>query len=127
MRAHGGCIINISATLHYTGVPFQVHAGSAKAAIDAMTKHLAVEWGPAKVRVNCIAPGPIDETEGMSRLAPKGMKAKLEKQIPLGRFGAIGEVADAALFLASDAARWITGAVLVVDGGAWMAGGMKLD
>ncbi|MFO0748693.1 MAG: SDR family oxidoreductase [Myxococcota bacterium] len=126
MRAHGGCIIDISATLHYTGVPFQVHAGSAKAAIDAMTKHLACEWGPAKIRVNCIAPGPIDDTEGMSRLAPAGMKEKLAAQIPLGRFGTIGEIADAALFLASDAARFVTGAVLVVDGGAWMAGGMKL-
>lgn len=126
LKAHGGCIINISATLHYTGVPFQVHAGSAKAAIDAMTRHLAVEWGPAGVRVNCIAPGPIEDTEGMSRLAPGDLKANLTKSIPLGRFGKIEEIADAAVFLASDAARYVTGAVLVVDGGAWMAGGMKL-
>lgn len=119
---HGGTILNISATLHYTGVPFQVHAGSAKAAIDAMTKHLAVEWGPAKVRVNAIAPGPIDDTEGMKRLAPGGLKAKLEKQIPLGRFGQADEIAQMALFLVSDAASYVTGSVFVVDGGAWLAG-----
>ena len=126
MQRNGGNIINISATLQYTGTPFQVHAGSAKAAIDAMTRHLAVEWGPAKVRVNAIAPGPIDDTEGMARLAPGGMKAKLERQIPLGRFGQADEIGDCALFLASEAARWVTGAIFVVDGGAWLSG-MRLD
>jgi len=126
MKGHGGCIINISATLHYTGVPFQVHAGAAKAAIDAMTRHLAVEWGPLGVRVNAIAPGPIDDTEGMSRLAPGDIKHKLAAQIPLGRFGRIEEIADMALFLASSAARYITGAIMVVDGGAWLAGSLKL-
>lgn len=123
----GGAIVNISATLHYAGTPFQVHAGSAKAAIDAMTRHLAVEWGPARVRVNAIAPGPIADTEGMARLAPGDLRAKMEGVIPLGRFGRISEVADAALFLASDAAAYVTGAVLVVDGGAWMTmAGMRL-
>jgi len=126
LKAHGGSIINISATLHYAGVPFQVHAGSAKAAIDAMTRHLAVEWGPAGIRVNCIAPGPIDDTEGMKRLAPPGMKEKLEKQIPLGRFGRADEIANMALFLASDAASYVTGAIFVVDGGAWLTG-QRLD
>lgn len=122
LKDHGGNIINISATLHYTGTPFQVHAGSAKAAIDAMTKHLAVEWGPAGIRVNGIAPGPIDDTEGMKRLAPGGLKDKLAKQIPLGRFGHADEIANTALFLASDAASYVTGAIFVVDGGAWLTG-----
>lgn len=116
-------ILSISATLHYTGVPFQVHAGAAKAAVDAMTRHLAVEWGPLGIRVNAIAPGPIADTEGMRRLAPTKAGEAMAKRIPLRRFGAIDEVADAAVFLASDAARWITGAVLVVDGGAWMTMG----
>jgi peroxisomal 2,4-dienoyl-CoA reductase len=126
MGRHGGSVINISATLQYTGTPLQVHAGSAKAAIDAMTRHLAVEWGPAKIRVNGIAPGPIDDTEGMKRLAPGEMKDKLTRQIPLGRFGRADEIADMALFLASDAASYITGAVFVVDGGAWLSG-MRLE
>lgn len=120
LATHGGCVINISATLHYRGTPLQAHPGSAKAAVDALTKHLAVEWGPMGVRVNCIAPGPIDGTEGMARLAPGDAKARVEKTIPLGRFGRIDEIGDAAVFLASDAASYITGTVLVVDGGAWL-------
>ncbi len=123
LSQYGGSILNISATLQYAGAPFQVHAGSAKAAIDAMTRHLAVEWGPQGIRVNAIAPGPIDETVGMSKLAPGDLKAAMEKAIPLGRFGQIGEIADAAVFLTSEAAAYISGAILVVDGGAWMTFG----
>lgn len=120
MRERGGVIINISATLHYVGVPMQVHAGCAKAANDAMTRHLAVEWGPAGIRVNAIAPGPVSDTEGVKRLLGAGLQGKMEQLIPLGRFAAIEEIGDAAVFLAGDAAKFITGEVLVVDGGAWM-------
>jgi 2,4-dienoyl-CoA reductase [(3E)-enoyl-CoA-producing], peroxisomal len=123
LRETGGVILNISATLHYTGVPLQVHAGCAKAANDAMTRHLAVEWGPAGIRVNGIAPGPVAGTEGVRRLVGAGFKEKIEAEVPLGRFAQISEICDAALFLASDAARFITGEVLVVDGGAWMTAG----
>ncbi|MEE2755852.1 MAG: SDR family oxidoreductase [Myxococcota bacterium] len=123
LSRHGGSILNLSATLQYAGTPYQVHAGSAKAAIDAMTRHLAVEWGPEQIRVNAIAPGPIDNTVGMEKLAPGGMKKTIEGSIPLGRFGRIGEIANAAVFLTSAAAAYITGAVLVVDGGAWMTFG----
>jgi len=122
MKRNGGSIINVSATLHYTGVPLQMHPGAAKAAIDAMTRHLAFEWGPSGVRVNALAPGPIGDTEGMKRLLPEAMKEKLRKRIPLQRFGTTGDVADAALFLAGPAAAYVTGSVLVVDGGAWMIG-----
>lgn len=126
MREHGGAIVNISATLHYGGTPMQVHAASAKAAVDAMTRTLAVEWGPAGVRVNAIAPGPIEGTEGLSRLLPEAMREAMQRSIPLRRFGQIDEIADAALFLASDAASLITGAVLVADGGAWLAPALTL-
>jgi 2,4-dienoyl-CoA reductase [(3E)-enoyl-CoA-producing], peroxisomal len=122
MRDHGGSIVNISATLHYGGTPLQVHAASAKAAIDAMTRTLAMEWGPAGIRVNAIAPGPIDDTEGVARLLPASLRPAAEQRIPLRRFGRISEIADVTLFLASEAASLVTGAVLVADGGAWLAG-----
>ncbi len=70
LKDHGGQILNISATLHYGGTPGQVHVAAAKAAVDAMTRTLAVEWGPQGIRVNAIAPGPIGDTEGARRLFP---------------------------------------------------------
>ena len=73
--------------------------------------------GGAGIRVNSIAPGPIGDTEGMRRLAPGDLGARLAKTIPLGRFGAVDDIAAMAVFLRSAAAAYITGAVLVVDGG----------
>jgi len=123
LRDHGGTILNISATLHYGATPLQVHAASAKAAVDAMTRTLAVEWGPIGIRVNGIAPGPIAETEGMSRLAPTSESvAAITRRIPLGRFGRIDEIANLALFLVSDASSLIHGEIVVADGGAWLGG-----
>lgn len=121
LQEHGGCIINISATLQFSGTPFQIHAASAKAAVDQITRTLAVEWGPLGIRTNAVAPGPIDNTEGMTRLAPADMKEKLEKLIPAQRFGTIREVADATLFIASPAASYVNGEIFVVDGGQWLA------
>ncbi|XP_013863641.1 peroxisomal 2,4-dienoyl-CoA reductase [(3E)-enoyl-CoA-producing] [Austrofundulus limnaeus] len=118
---HGGNIVNISATLAYRGQALQVHAGSAKAANDAMTKHLAVEWGPSGVRVNAVAPGPISGTEGFRRLG--GVRAEADhsfQSIPLQRVGNKTEMAHCALFLASRASSYVTGAILVADGGAWL-------
>ena len=118
----GGAVINISATLHYGGTPLQLHAASAKAGIDALTRTLAVEWGPAKIRVNGVAPGPVEGTEGLARLLPADLRARAERAIPLRRFGTTQEIADAVLFLASPASAYTTGAVLVVDGGQWLLG-----
>ena len=70
LKDHGGQILNISATLHYGGTPGQLHVAAAKAAVDALTRTLAVEWGPQGIRVNAIAPGPIGDTEGARRLFP---------------------------------------------------------
>lgn len=121
LRDHGGTILNVSATLHYAATPMQVHASAAKAAVDAITRTLALEWGPLGIRVNGIAPGPIEDTEGFRRLAREDFKARLEEAIPLQRFGKVEEVASAAVFLVSDAASLIHGATLVADGGAWLA------
>lgn len=119
--AGDGLVLNITATLHYHGTPLQLHASAAKAGVDAMTKNLAVEWGGAGVRVVSLAPGPIGDTEGMRRLAPGDLAARAIQAIPLGRFGLIDEIAAAAVYLRSPAAAYITGTVLVVDGGHCVA------
>lgn len=120
-KDHGGNIVNISATLGYKGQALQVHAGSAKAANDAMTRHLAVEWGPSGVRVNTVAPGPISGTEGMRRLGGKRAESDGAFQsIPLQRAGNKTEMAHCTLFLASRASSYVTGAIVVADGGAWL-------
>jgi peroxisomal 2,4-dienoyl-CoA reductase len=121
LKEHQGQILNISATLHYLGTPMQLHVSAAKAGVDALTRNLAVEWGRYGIRVNGIAPGPIEDTEGMKRLVPEPIKEKLKKNIPLGRFGRISDIEKAALFLCSDAASFINGAMLVVDGGQWLS------
>jgi peroxisomal 2,4-dienoyl-CoA reductase len=94
---------------------------AAKAGVDALTRNLAVEWGRYGIRVNGIAPGPIEDTEGMQRLVPEPIKERLRKTIPLGRFGRIADIEKAAVFICSDAASYINGTVLVVDGGQWLA------
>jgi peroxisomal 2,4-dienoyl-CoA reductase len=121
LKKNQGQILNISATLHYLGTPMQIHVSAAKAGVDALTKNLAVEWGRYGIRVNAIAPGPIGDTEGMKRLVPEPIKEKLKQRIPLGRFGLIEDIENAAVFLCSDAASYINGAVIVVDGGHWLA------
>src|SRR5258708_24765919 len=121
LKGNRGQILNISATLHYLGTPLQLHVSAAKAGVDALTTNLAVEWGRYGIRVNAIAPGPIGDTEGMKRLVPEPIKEKLKQRIPLGRFGLIEDIENAAVFLCSDAASYINGAVIVVDGGHWLA------
>jgi peroxisomal 2,4-dienoyl-CoA reductase len=121
LKAAGGVVLNISATLHYGGTLGQSHVSAAKAGVDALTRNLAVEWGPHAIRVVGIAPGPIDGTEGVSRLLPDDRRGAVVAQVPLGRLGAIDDVATAALFLCSDLASYINGATLVVDGGLSLA------
>jgi peroxisomal 2,4-dienoyl-CoA reductase len=122
LKKRRGQILNISATLHYLGTPLQLHVSAAKAGVDALTRNLAVEWGAFGIRVNAIAPGPIEDTEGMKRLVPPQVKERLRRAIPLGRFGRIRDIEQCAVFLCSDAASFISGAVIVVDGGHWLNG-----
>ena len=123
LRASRGVVLNISATLHYFGTMAQLHVSAAKAGIDALTRVLAVEWGRYGIRVNGIAPGPIADTEGVRRLLVGPAKDHVEKSTPLGRLGAIRDIGDSTLFLCSDAASFISGVTLVVDGGLWLASG----
>ena len=121
LRKQGGVVLNISATLHYFGTVAQLHVSAAKAGIDALTRVLAVEWGPHGIRVNGIAPGPIADTEGVRRLLVGPARDRAAQMTPLGRLGEIRHVSDAALFLCSDAGAFINGVTLVVDGGLWLA------
>src|SRR4026207_2250605 len=121
LKEHRGQILNISATLHYLGTPLQIHVSAAKAGVDALTRNLAVEWGRYGIRVNAIAPGPIEDTEGMKRLVPEPLKERLEKDAPIGRVGRHADIEKAAVFICSDAASFINGVVLVVDGGHWLS------
>lgn len=117
LKERGGAILNISATLHHGGTPGQAHVAAAKAGVDALTRTLAVEWGPLGIRVNALAPGPIADTEGARRLFPGGAAERLRAAVPLRRLGTIADIVDLALFLLSDAAANINGAVVVSDGG----------
>jgi len=137
MKAQGGGrIVSISMTLHYRGWPLMAHATAAKAGIDALTRTLALEWAPYGVRMNAIAPGPIP-TEGVRKAftppaaadgqvpdvfaVEQAMSSYAKKAIPAGRWGTPRDIANMVAFLASPAGEWITGAILVVDGGEWLA------
>ncbi|KAI8453655.1 hypothetical protein BY996DRAFT_4582861, partial [Phakopsora pachyrhizi] len=112
-----GSFLSISATLHYVGTPLQAHVSAAKAGVDALSQAIAVEFGPHGIRSNVIAPGPISGTEGFSRLSTPEILKNLTKKIPLQRVGTKDDIANSAIFLFSPAASFITGAILVVDGG----------
>lgn len=119
----GASIINISAPQAFVAMPMQSHVCAAKAGVDMLTRTLALEWGAVGVRVNSIAPGPIADTEGMRRLAPdKKIAEQYVRSVPLQRFGSTEEIGQAAMFLSSDAAQYVSGVVLPVDGGWSVAG-----
>ncbi len=136
-QSGGGRIINISMTLHYRGWPQMAHATAAKAGIDALTRTLAMEWAPHGIRVNAIAPGPIP-TEGVRKAftpppnsegvvdlfaEERAMSAYAKRAIPLGRWGSPADIANMVAFLVSPAGDWITGSIMVVDGGEWLSRG----
>ncbi|AZS81006.1 short-chain dehydrogenase [Achromobacter xylosoxidans] len=117
----GGCIISIATMLGLSGWPGAAHAGAAKAGIISLSRALAVEWGGDNIRVNTISPGPIGDTEGVRRLYQETGREQLErKKTALGRFGNKSDIANAAVYLASDLGAYITGENMVVDGGRWL-------
>ena len=100
LRKPGASIINITAFQSWSPTPFQSHVCAAKAGVDQLTRTLAMEWGPDGIRVNSIAPGPIEGTEGMRRLAPgAAAEAATTSAVPLGRWGTVDDIAEAALWL----------------------------
>lgn len=119
----GGSILNILATYAWTGSGFVVPSASAKAGVMAMTRSLAVEWAKYKIRVNGIAPGPFPTEGAWKALVPPEMDALGKGRVPLGRYGEHEELANLAAYLVSDYSGYITGDVVTIDGGAWLAEG----
>lgn len=123
LRKPGASVINISAPQAFIPMMAQVHVCAAKAGVDMITRTLALEWGGEGIRINSVVPGPIDGTEGMARLAPsEELRRQVIQNVPLGRFGTPRDIANVCLFLASDLAAFVTGAVIPVDGG-WAQNG----
>ena len=119
-----GTILFLSAGQAYVPYALQAHVGAAKAGVDHLMRNLALEWGRFGIRCNSVAPGPIEGTEGMKRLAPtdEDFHKRLRAAIPLGRYGTVEDIGRAAVFLASPLAAYITGTLLVVDGGQNLPG-----
>ena len=118
LRRPGASLIAISAPQATVPLPFQAHVCAAKAGVEMLIKALAQEWGPEGIRANALTPGAVADTEGMDRLAPTPeAQARVKQAVALRRFADRREIADVAVFLASDASRYVTGAVVAADGG----------
>ena len=115
---HGGVVLSILSTSTITGRAFTVPSAMAKSALLAMTRSLAVEWGPKGVRLVAIAPGPFPTAGASGQLRPEGRDEGFTARNPLGRTGEHAELADLASFLVSDRAGYINGEMVVIDGGA---------
>jgi len=122
LRRTRGSILFISGGQSYVPFRYQAHVGAAKAGIDMLMRTLALEWGHLGIRCNSIVPGPVEGTEGMQRLSPKGDTRMWSRMVPLGRMGQADEVAQMAVVLASPLGSFVSGAVLPVDGGQNLTG-----
>ncbi|WP_374346243.1 SDR family oxidoreductase [Phenylobacterium sp.] len=115
----GASLISITAPQGSRPSLYQAHVCAAKAGINMLTQCLAMEWGPAGVRVNAISPGPIADTEGMARLAPTAdAEARVKSRIALRGYGEKLDIAEAVIYLSSESGRYITGTIMNVDGGS---------
>ncbi len=127
LRKPGASIVAISANHSTIPYPGQAHVCAAKAGVERLTQVVALEWGCEGIRANLINPGPIEGTEGMARLAPTDAhRARVLESVPLRRLGTRDDVANAALFLCSEAASFITGSVLTCDGGQVHSGSRSI-
>lgn len=122
-RKSGGVMLNVIANYAWTGGPGVIHSASAKAGVLALTRTLAVEWARYKIRVNAIAPGPVDTPGAAERLFPDPMIMEgIRKTIPLRRFANLEEIAQAASYMLSEYSSYMTGENFVIDGGQWLSG-----
>ena len=123
-RGGGGSIVSILANYVWTGSPGTVHSAAAKAGVMSLTQTLAVEWARHNIRVNAVAPGPIESPGAAKQLwnTPEAVD-RITKTVPLRRWGQPQDVADAVGFLVSEHASFITGETLTIDGGSWLSRG----
>lgn len=110
LKAHGGAVVNITAPFSGWGVAYQAHAAAAKAGVDSLTRSCAVEWQPLGIRVNAVAPGSVEATEGVERLTEALVGSDASPVSCQAE-----DIANAVVFLASDAARFISGEIIRVD------------
>jgi NAD(P)-dependent dehydrogenase (short-subunit alcohol dehydrogenase family) len=123
-RKRGGSIVSILANYVWTGSAGTVHSAAAKAGVMSMTQTLAVEWAAHGIRVNAIAPGPIESPGAAKQLWNSNHAVeRITNMVPLRRYGKPEEVADTLAFLVSSHAGYITGEILTIDGGAWLGRG----
>jgi len=117
-----GSIIFITAPMAHVAHAYQAHVGPAKAGVEMLMKNLALEWGPYGIRSNSIIPGFIEDTEGMRRISSEADSRSFIQNIPLRRMGTTQEIGQAAAFLSSPLAAYVTGTSLWVDGGQALSG-----
>ena len=121
-RKRGGSIVSILANYVWTGSPGTAHSAAAKAGVMSLTQTLAVEWARHGIRVNAVAPGPIEASPGAAKQlwnSPDAVE-RITAMIPSGKWGTPGQVADAVAFLAAPQSSFISGEILTIDGGTWI-------
>ncbi len=125
-RGHRGSVISILTTWIWNGGPFTVPSAMSKAAVNIMTKSLAVEWGPYGIRLNAIAPGPFPTKGAWERLSPgqstDGSDTSVEGN-PMGRVGEMHELANLATFMMAPGCDYLTGQTVAIDGGSHLSSG----